>query len=85
MGAEPENHEESPIRPRNLVPLGLTLRQAEVLSWLAFGKTGAEIGAILGIAVRTVSHTASRVYHKLGVGSRVQAASRTFRATVRSR
>ena len=63
--------------------LGLTLRQAEILSWLAFGKTDAEIGVLLGIATRTASHTVSRIYQKLGVNSRVQAAARAFRAVGR--
>ena len=74
---------EAPPRPADLIPLGLTLRQAEVLAWLAFGKTDAEIGLLLGISSRTVSHTVSRIYRKLGVTSRVRAAARAIQAAAR--
>ncbi|MDE2227844.1 MAG: helix-turn-helix transcriptional regulator [Alphaproteobacteria bacterium] len=60
--------------------LDLTRRQAEILAWLAFGKTDAEIGRILGISPKTVSHTIGRIYRKLGVESRVAATLRAVRA-----
>jgi DNA-binding CsgD family transcriptional regulator len=37
-----------------LVPLDLSHRQAEVLLWVAQGKTNGEIAAILGISLFTV-------------------------------
>jgi DNA-binding CsgD family transcriptional regulator len=61
-------------RPEDLVRLGLTWRQSEVLAWLAFGKTDAEIGHILGISSRTVSHTLERIYRKLGVATQTHTA-----------
>ena|SRR5579883_1451792 len=74
-----QTFERSPPRPDDLVALGLTLRQAEILAWLAFGKTDAEIGNILGISPRTVSHTIERIYRKLSVETRVAAAMQAMR------
>jgi DNA-binding CsgD family transcriptional regulator len=54
----------------------LTAREAEVLRWVAAGKSDAQIGAILGISGRTVQKHLQRVYEKLGVESRTAAAMR---------
>src|SRR3990172_2581048 len=56
--------------------LGLTRRQAEVLDWVAKGKTSDEIGMILGRSGRTVSKHLERIYRKLGVENRTAAATR---------
>jgi DNA-binding CsgD family transcriptional regulator len=48
----------------------LTAREREVLLWLSRGKSNAEIAAILGIKVATVSKHLERIYPKLGVESR---------------
>ncbi|MFQ5779122.1 MAG: LuxR C-terminal-related transcriptional regulator [Terriglobia bacterium] len=61
--------------PAFLKPLGLTAREAEVLAWVARGKTNAEIGAILGLSPRTVQKHLERVFSKLGVENRTAAAS----------
>ena len=53
----------------------LTLREREVLRWLARGKTNAEIGAILGISAATVGKHLEHIYPKLGVENRTAAAS----------
>jgi len=53
----------------------LTLREHEVLGWLARGKSNAEIGAILGISSATVSKHLEHIYPKLGVENRTAAAS----------
>src|SRR5207302_6446753 len=53
----------------------LTLREREVLGWLARGKSNAEIGAILGISSATVSKHLEHIYPKLGVENRTAAAS----------
>jgi DNA-binding CsgD family transcriptional regulator len=55
---------------------GLTAREAEVLRWVAAGKSDAQIGAILRISARTVQKHLQNVYDKLGVESRTAAASR---------
>jgi PAS domain-containing protein len=44
-----------PIDGADLEALGLTSREAEILRWVARGKTNAEIGTILSISVRTVA------------------------------
>lgn len=67
--------EERPVQiePARLAPLGLTARQREVLSWLAMGKTNAEIGTILGLSPLTVRTHLDHIYRKLGVESRAAA------------
>ena len=55
---------------------GLTAREAEVLRWVAAGKTDAQIGAILRISPRTVQKHLQHSYEKLGVESRTAAAMR---------
>lgn len=54
----------------------LTAREAEVLRWVADGKSDAQIGAILRISARTVQKHLQNVYDKLGVESRTAAAMR---------
>jgi DNA-binding CsgD family transcriptional regulator len=54
----------------------LTAREAEVLRWVAAGKSDAQIGAILRISARTVQKHLQNIYDKLGVESRTAAAMR---------
>jgi DNA-binding CsgD family transcriptional regulator len=54
----------------------LSPREAEVLEWVAQGKTNAEIGGLLGVSPRTVQKHLEHVYDKLGVRSRAAAAIR---------
>lgn len=60
--------------PAALAPLGLTPREAEVLAWVAQGKTDAEIGTILGCRPRTVQKHLEHIFQKLGVENRTAAA-----------
>jgi DNA-binding CsgD family transcriptional regulator len=60
--------------PRSLQGLGLTPREAEVLAWVARGKTNDEIGRILGSRPATVAKHLERIYEKLGVETRTAAA-----------
>lgn len=53
-----------------LSSLGLTPREAEVLRWLAQGKSSFEIARILNISDRTVSKHLGQVYLRLGVENR---------------
>lgn len=53
----------------------LTAREAEVLYWLAKGKTNRDIGDILGTSPATVKKQLEHVYEKLGVETRTAAAS----------
>ncbi|TAN45067.1 MAG: hypothetical protein EPN22_03465 [Nitrospirae bacterium] len=60
--------------PGGLTSLGLTSREAEVLGWVAYGKTNADIAVICGMSVETVKKHLYRIYSKLGVENRVAAA-----------
>ena len=64
----------------DLLRLGLTQREAEVLRWLAEGKTSYEIATILKISPRTVSKHLRRVYQKLGVENRHAAVAMAWEA-----
>ena len=54
---------------------GLTPREAEVLGWVATGRSDAAVGQALGISLRTVSKHLERAYAKLGVTNRSDAAT----------
>lgn len=58
-----------------LAQAALTPREAEVLSWLAKGKTNRDIGEILGMSHRTVNKHLEHVFEKLGVETRAAAAA----------
>ena len=58
-----------------LIALGLTRREAEVLLWVARGKTSGEIAIILGCEDGTVSKHLDHIYQKLGVENRTAAAA----------
>ncbi|MGI9213678.1 MAG: response regulator [Methylococcaceae bacterium] len=51
----------------------LTSREAEVLMWVAYGKTNRQIGEILEISPRTVNKHLDHVFVKLGVETRAAA------------
>jgi DNA-binding NarL/FixJ family response regulator len=53
----------------------LTQRQSEVLSWVARGKTNAEIAKILSLKTGTIGKYLERIFPKLGVENRTAAAS----------
>ncbi|ACB94618.1 response regulator transcription factor [Beijerinckia indica] len=53
--------------------LNLTSREAEVLTWVARGKSNRDIGEILGLSPRTVDKHLEQVYAKIGVENRVAA------------
>lgn len=55
--------------------LNLTRREAEVLMWVAQGKTNKEIGEILSLSPRTVNKHLEQVYNKLYVDNRAAATS----------
>jgi DNA-binding NarL/FixJ family response regulator len=57
----------------------LTGREAEVLNWIACGKTNKEIGEILSISPRTVNKHLEQVFQKVGVENRTAAASVAIR------
>ncbi len=53
---------------------GLTVRESEVLLWIAKGKSNRDIGDILGLSARTVNKHLEQIYVKLGVENRASAA-----------
>jgi DNA-binding NarL/FixJ family response regulator len=55
--------------------LGLTLRETEVLSWIAQGKTNYEIGVILSACTGTICKHVQRILFKLSVENRTAAAA----------
>ncbi|HHJ13402.1 MAG TPA: response regulator transcription factor [Gammaproteobacteria bacterium] len=55
--------------------LPITRREAEVLLWLAHGKTNREIAEILGMSPRTVNKHLEQMYPKIGASNRAAAAS----------
>jgi DNA-binding NarL/FixJ family response regulator len=65
----------APASPEQLVPLGLTPREAEVLFWVAQGKTNPEIATITGVQLTTIKKHLESIYAKLGVENRTSAAS----------
>jgi DNA-binding response OmpR family regulator/DNA-binding CsgD family transcriptional regulator len=60
--------------------LSLTLREAEVLVWIARGKSNRDIAEILGLSPRTVNKHLEQIYTKIGVENRASAAALTVRA-----
>ena|SRR5215510_11501842 len=61
-----------------LISLGLTGREAEVLSWVARGKGNYEIGVILGARPRTICKHVEHILTKLKVENRTAAAAIAF-------
>ena len=61
-----------------LQALGVSEREAEVLLWIAQGKTNEDIGAILGISIQTVKKHVVAVFIALGVENRSSAAVRAM-------
>ena len=55
---------------------GLTRREGEVMHWLSYGKTDAEIAVLLAISPRTVHKHLEHIYVKLGVETRTAAVMR---------
>jgi DNA-binding response OmpR family regulator/DNA-binding CsgD family transcriptional regulator len=58
----------------------LTVRESEVLVWIAKGKSNRDIADILGLSARTVNKHLEQIYVKLGVENRASAAVRATHA-----
>jgi DNA-binding CsgD family transcriptional regulator len=63
--------------------LQLTLRQAEVLHWIAEGKANGEIATILGCSINTVKMHLKDINQRLDVPNRTAAAACAYRAHIR--
>jgi DNA-binding NarL/FixJ family response regulator len=68
-----------------LLKLGVTPRVAEVLLWVAQGKTNQDIATILGISESTVKKHLMEIFEKLGVETRGAAALRAVEVLSRTR
>lgn len=64
--------------PQPLLALGVSARVAEVLLWLAQGKTNGEIASILGISESTVKKHVMEIFNALGVETRNAATLRAL-------
>jgi DNA-binding NarL/FixJ family response regulator len=56
-------------------PLGLSLREAEIMTLIAEGHSNGEIAAQLVLAEKTVKNHVNRIYAKMGAQSRAAAIS----------
>lgn len=79
-----------PIVPQSAIQfligrLGLTQRQAEILHWIAEGKTNEEIALILGRSFHTVKNHVSQILLRLEVDTRTAAAACAYRAHINHR
>lgn len=72
--------EDVEILAGDLEALGLTRREAEVLSWVAQGKTNPEISTLCEISERTAHKHLEHIYQKLGVETRTAAARQALTA-----
>lgn len=63
-----------------LLKLGITDREAEVLLWIAKGKSNDDISVLLQISIQTVKKHVSSILENLGVDNRSSAAIRALEA-----
>ncbi|MGQ0621626.1 MAG: response regulator [Panacagrimonas sp.] len=81
LGAARGGDERLLIQSRTHVPepaalmraLKLTQREAEVLHWVALGKTNTEVGSVLAMSPRTVNKHLEHIFLKLNVETRTAA------------
>jgi DNA-binding CsgD family transcriptional regulator len=78
-----ERGETADIRRRRMMARwGLSDREAEVLGYIAQGKTGPEIAILLAISHDTVRRHTGNVFQKLGVETRTAAAALSLETSV---
>ena len=68
------------IHTRFVKIFGITVREAEVLTWIANGKSNSDIGAILDLSPRTINKHLERIFRKLSVENRTAAAAMALNA-----
>jgi DNA-binding CsgD family transcriptional regulator len=68
-----EEQPQHTLSPESVELLGLTKREAEVLCWVAQGKTNMEIAAILSNSEHTVKKHLEHIYQKFGIQGRTAA------------
>lgn len=62
------------LGPGALLAMGITAREAEVLYWIAQGKSNPDIATIISTSVRTVHKHVENIFRKLGLETRNAAA-----------
>jgi DNA-binding CsgD family transcriptional regulator len=72
--------ERPPPRADELVGLGISRRQAEVLALVARGETNGQVAAALGLSPRTVQKHLEHIYDRLGVRTRAAVTARALGA-----
>lgn len=60
--------------------LQISDREAQVLTWIAQGKSNRDIGDILGLSPRTINKHLERIFKKIGVENRTSAAVMVLKA-----
>lgn len=68
-----------------LVALGLTNREAEVLLWVAQGKSNGDVASIIGMSEKTVKQHMGSIFGKLGVENRNAAAMQAVECLARQK
>lgn len=66
---------------RTAHPLGLSLREAEIMSLIADGRSNGEIATQLVLAEKTVKNHVNRIYAKMGTETRAAAIVRWTEAS----
>lgn len=69
------NNDEIYAKKRLKTQFTLTVREADVLLWIAHGKTNREIGLIIDMSPRTVNKHLEQIFKKLDVENRTSAAA----------
>jgi DNA-binding CsgD family transcriptional regulator len=81
LARERSNLPEHTASPPHLERAGLTAREAEVLAWLAEGKSNEEIAVLLGLRLSTVKGYLKTVFQKIAAPNRLAAALWALRTT----
>lgn len=68
-----------------LEKLGVSSREAEVLLWMAQGKSNSDIATLCGISLGTVKKHTNHIFEKLGVEGRAPAMLRALEALAEER
>jgi DNA-binding NarL/FixJ family response regulator len=71
--------------PQPLEALGLSPREAEILFWVAQGKSNPEIGTILQISPATAKKHLQNIFSKLGTENRASATLRALEVLANAR
>lgn len=78
LGARPDSDRSTTMRRREVLPGGLTPREAQVLACVAAGQRNRDIAVSLHISEKTVARHLSNIFTKLGLSSRTEAAAYAF-------